>query len=74
MTGLPLHDYAATPADHLDFLRDTFTGFTTLGQLLDWGWDLDPPVRVEEIIAQDEYTHDALVPLPNARYLAFDTT
>ena len=30
MTGLPLHDYAATPADHLAFLRATFTGFTAL--------------------------------------------
>ena len=71
---LPLHDHAATPVNQLEFLRATFGRFSALGQLLEWGRDLDPPVRVEEIIAQDEYSHDVLVPLPGARYLAFDAT
>ena len=74
MSELPLHDHADTPPGPLEFLRTTFTGFTTLGQLLDWGCDVDPPVHVEEIVAQDEYSHDVLVPLPDERYLVFDTT
>lgn len=72
--SLPLADHAATPADQLAFLRATFTGFTSLGQVLDWGREQHPAVRVEDIIAQDEYAHDALVRLPDGRYLVFDTT
>lgn len=33
-----------------------------------------PPLRVEEIITQDEFTHDVLVPLDNSQYLAYDVT
>ena len=38
---------------------------------------LDDVVRwgaVEDVIVQDEYTHDVLVPWREGRYLVFDTT
>lgn len=72
--SLPLHDYAGVSADELAFLRATFCGFATLEQLLDWGRDLEPPIGIADVIAQDEYSHDVLVPLPDRRWLAFDTT
>jgi hypothetical protein len=45
-----------------------------LGQLLERGRTLDPPLAVDGIVTQDEYTHDVLVPLPGGRWLVFDTT
>ena len=74
MAPLPVHDYAAVVGAERSFIERSFTTFTTLAQVLEWGRDLEPPVVVDEIITMDEYTHDVLVKLPNARYLAFDTT
>ena len=46
----------------------------TLERVLGWGRTQVPPRRVEEIITQDEFTHDVLVPLDNSQYLAYDVT
>ena len=46
----------------------------TLGDLLDWTRSLRPPVPAPEVITQDEYTHDVLVPWRETLVLAFDTT
>ena len=72
--SLPLFDYATIPPEERALIERTFTSFTTLAQVLDWGRDVDPAVAVDEIITQDEYTHDVLIGLPNSRYLNFDTT
>jgi hypothetical protein len=49
-------------------------GHTTLEQVLHWGLSHKPPRRVEEIVTQDEYTHDVLVPLAAPLYLAYDVS
>ena len=46
----------------------------TLGDLLDWARQLTPSVRSPEVVTQDEYAHDVLVPHPSGRWLDFDTT
>ncbi len=71
---IPLHDYADMPADARAGLERTLAPFTRLSHVLDWGRALDPPLRVDDVITQDEYTHDALMRLPNETWLAFDTT
>ena len=49
-------------------------GHTTLEQVLRWGLGYNPVRRVEEIVTQDEYTHDVLVPLTPPLYLAYDVS
>lgn len=72
--GLPFADRAGlTPAQRAA-LEAAVGECTTLGQLLERGRELDPPLAVESIVTQDEYTHDVLVPLPGGRWLVFDTT
>ena len=46
----------------------------TLERVLEWSRTHVPPWRVEEIITQDEFTHDVLVPLDNSQYLAYGVT
>jgi len=46
---------------------------TSLEKALNWGRTQSPPVAVEAILTQDEYTHDVLIPFEN-RYLVYDTT
>jgi hypothetical protein len=46
----------------------------TLADVLAWAGRRSPPVRVEEIVTQDEYTHDVLLPFDGKHFLAFDAT
>jgi len=45
-----------------------------LEDLLNWASALEPPVPSPEVVTQDEYTHDVLVPVTDGRVLAFDTS
>ena len=49
-------------------------GQTSLERVLEWCRTRTPPGRVEEIVTQDEFTHDVLVPLDRSLYLAYDVT
>lgn len=46
----------------------------TLGPVLDWLRAQDPPRAIGDIITQDEYTHDVIVPWSERLVLVFDTT
>jgi hypothetical protein len=46
----------------------------TLEELLRWARDRIPPVLVEQVVTQDEFTHDVLVPWPDGLTLVYDTT
>ena len=47
---------------------------TTLAAVLAWGRTRTPPRAPSEIVTQDEYTHDVVLPLDAQRWLVFDTT
>jgi hypothetical protein len=66
------------PAEMVDdsVLADVGHAFThchTLADLLRWCATQSPHVQVSEIIAQDEYTHDVVLPF-GSHFLSFDTT
>jgi hypothetical protein len=46
----------------------------TLERMLAWGRAETPVRRVEEIVTQDEFTHDVLVALDAPLYPAYDVT
>jgi hypothetical protein len=46
----------------------------TLADVLRWGREQSPPRAVVEIITQDEYTHDVVMPFEGGHFLAFDAT
>ncbi len=46
----------------------------TLADVLQWAREQDPPRAVAEIITQDEYTHDVVLPFDGGHFLAFDAT
>jgi short subunit fatty acids transporter len=45
----------------------------TLEDVVRWGLGLAPPVMIADVVVQDEYTHDVVVPVA-AAYLVYDTT
>jgi hypothetical protein len=46
----------------------------TLGDVLAWLRNQQPPRSVTDILTQDEYTHDVIVQWSDHRYLVFDAT
>ena len=46
----------------------------TLDSVLGWMTAQDPPRAVSNIVTQDEYTHDVIVPWSERLVLVFDTT
>jgi hypothetical protein len=54
-------------------VEQTFRDCHTLADLLIWSRRQSPPVHVAEIVTQDEYTHDVVLPYAS-NCLSFDTT
>lgn len=46
----------------------------TLGPVLEWLRVQEPPRIVRDIVTQDEYTHDVIVPWGDRLVLVFDAT
>ena len=46
----------------------------TLADVLQWAREQDPPRHVVDIVTQDEYTHDVVLPFDGSHFLAFDAT
>ena len=51
-------------------LRERFT----LADVLQWAREQQPARQVVEIVTQDEYTHDVVLPFDGSHFLAFDAT
>ena len=69
----PLTNHAALPPDALAAVRDEVAPHATLERVL--AWTRSAGVGVEEIVTQDEYTHDVVVPYRDTGlYLVYDTT
>ncbi len=69
-----LINHARLPHATFRDLQAAVAGQATLERVLEWGRTQTPARRVEEIITQDEFTHDVLVPLDSSQYLAYDVT
>ena len=45
----------------------------TLGDVVRWALTQEPPLIVADVVVQDEYTHDVVLPF-GERWLVFDTS
>lgn len=46
----------------------------SLQEVVRWGFALQPPGNVAEVVVQDEFSHDVVMQWNQGQYLAFDTT
>lgn len=46
----------------------------TLEEVVRWGLAQKPPVLIQDVVVQDEYTHDVVIPYRDGLYLVYDTT
>ena len=73
MRTVPTRAAEAVPAAIVAEVERAFSQCFTLANVLAWAAKQSPRVLVSEIVTQDEYTHDVVVPY-GSLYLSFDTT
>ena len=74
MAMIPLIDYAGLANDEVASLERVVSEHRGLDDIFAWGRRQDPPVHPADVIKQDEFTHDVLVPLAAQRWLVYGTT
>ena len=62
------------PPRELTRFRLALRNLRTLGPVLEWLRVQEPPRVVRDIVTQDEYTHDVIVPWAERLVLVFDAT
>jgi hypothetical protein len=71
---MAIEPMAAFPAATLASIEAVVAGQQTLEDVVRWGLAQKPPRLVEQVVVQDEYTHDVVVPWAAGVYLVYDTT
>jgi len=67
-------DAALLPADHARILEREVLPLRTLQDVVRWAFSQTPPSDVADVVVQDEFTHDVVVPWREGLHLVFDTT
>jgi hypothetical protein len=67
-------DHAGLPSDEAAALATVVSEHRGLDDVFAWGRRQVPPVHPAEVVKQDEFTHDVLVPLRKQRWLVYGTT
>ena len=74
MPAMLVDDRAGLDPDESRALLRELERLGSLHALIRWGLDHDPPLVVADVVIQDEYTHDVVIPYRGDRFLVFDTT
>jgi hypothetical protein len=69
----PFQDHSGLPAAERMRLAAALGELATLGEVVRWGLLQSPPRLVSDVVKQDEFTLDVILPY-GERYLVFDTT
>jgi len=71
---MPLENRAGLPSAQLAALDAETARHETLADVVRWGLAREPQLVVAEVVVQDEYTHDVVLPYGGGRFLVYDTT
>ncbi|HKH90889.1 MAG TPA: hypothetical protein VKA54_03745 [Gemmatimonadaceae bacterium] len=72
--SVPVSGVGAIPHDVVRRASAALAERHTLANVLTWAREQTPPRAVAEIVTQDEYTHDVVLPFDGSHFLAFDAT
>jgi len=71
---VPLTDRAGLPPARREALARELAPLDLLQDVVRWSFAATPPRDVAEVVVQDEFTHDVVLPWEDGCYLVFDTT
>jgi len=70
----PFSDFAGLTTSERSELRSIVDAHGSLDQIFAWGRGQSPRIVPADVIKQDEFTHDVLVPFPRGRWVVYGTT
>jgi hypothetical protein len=74
MREIPFRPIDGADLATLERARAEFRSAFTLADVLAVARAMQPRLTLSEIVTQDEYTHDVVLPFGPSHYLSFDTT
>ncbi|MDB4906269.1 MAG: hypothetical protein JWO05_1053 [Gemmatimonadetes bacterium] len=74
MRTVPVSRVGSVPESTVDRAQAGLGERRTLADVLQWGREQSPTRDVVEIVTQDEYTHDVVIPFEAGHFLVFDAT
>lgn len=74
MTAISVTDFAGLQPHEREELAHMVAEHRGLDDIFEWGRRQSPPIHPAEVIKQDEFTHDVLVPFPKGRWVVYGTT
>ena len=74
MRSMPVSSAGTVSEELVQEVDGAVGSLRLLADVLEWGGRERPPARIVDVVTQDEYTHDVVVPFRGRAYLSFDTT
>lgn len=74
MAAVTFRDFAGLQPDERDALERAVARQGDLMDVFAWGRAQTPPIQPADLVKQDEFTHDVLVPFTWGRWLVYGTT
>lgn len=74
MRTVPVRGVGSISSTVVHHVANEVQTLLTLADVFDWARQSTPPRPVLEIVTQDEYTHDVLLPFEPDHFLVFDAT
>ena len=72
---MEIEDRVGLDTEAMRSIEALVRGQRTLEDVVRWGLRREPPILIADVITQDEFTQDVVVPLPDgAGFLVYDTT
>lgn len=70
----PVTDHANLEGEQFAALRSELCRHVSMERALAWFFARRPPLVPEDLVPQDEFSYDLLVPYPGGLYLSYDTS
>lgn len=70
----PLADHAGLELGERQRLKAAVARLATLEEVIRWGLGLPRPSVIADVVVQDEYSHDVVMPWGDDHHIVFDTT
>lgn len=74
MAAIHIHTTSPLDVEVMSRLDGLVAEHTSLEKILLWCMGQSPPVRFEDMIQQDEFTSDLVIPFENNLFLVYDVT
>ena len=74
MPARPFRDFAGLTPEERARLEREVARHQDLMDVFAWGRQQTPPIQPADLVKQDEFTHDVLVPYTRGRWLVYGAT